>query len=249
MPIHALLFDLDDTLLETHEAHQAAIRLSCELAAAHHPGWTPEALHTAFDRTYRTLEAGLESGELQYTAQFPFRLRTWQDTLSACGLSAELGEDLARVYLSERRKRYRLYEDVPAALDALSAEYQLVLVTNGIGDLQREKVEAVSLTRWFSRIVISGEVGAWKPDPRIFQHALREAGVTPESAVMIGDSLPRDVHGAAALGIRTVWMRRYPHLVPIEGIRPDHTMEAATGLSELFRQWDRPTGVPAGVAS
>ena len=48
MPIRALFFDLDDTLLETHHAHEAALRLCCERASALYPGWRPEQLRQGF---------------------------------------------------------------------------------------------------------------------------------------------------------------------------------------------------------
>lgn len=230
MPIRALLFDLDDTLLETHHAHMTAIRLSCERAAAHHPEWIPERLQELFVSTYRVLEAQIESGELDFPNQLSFRQRTWEDTLRTCGLSAALGEELAHVYLAERRKRYCLYEDVPAALDALAPHFHLVLVTNGLGDLQREKVTAVQLESWFPHVVVSGEVGSWKPDAGIFQHALKLADVESGEALMIGDNLHRDIAGAGALGIRTAWIRRYPHLTPVEGIRPDFEAEGLPAL-------------------
>ena len=90
MPIRALLFDLDDTLLETHEAHEAAVRLSCRRAAELHPGWTPERVREAFVTTYRMLEAQLEAGAVGFASQALFRTRTWEETLRACGLSPEL---------------------------------------------------------------------------------------------------------------------------------------------------------------
>jgi len=235
MPIRALLFDLDDTLLETHHSHQEAMRISCERAAAHHPDWTVERLREAFVATYRELEAQLEAGDLQFMSQTPFRIRTWEDTLRTCGLSTDLGEELAHVYLEERRSRYRLYDDVPAALDLLSVDYTLVLVTNGMSDLQREKVTAVGLPRWFERIVVSGEIGSWKPHSRIFHHALELAEAPCGEALMIGDNLERDVAGARGVGIRTAWIRRYEHLSPILGINPDLTVrdlpELAAALS------------------
>jgi putative hydrolase of the HAD superfamily len=230
MPIRALLFDLDDTLLETHHAHMTAIRLSCERAAAHHPEWTPESLQELFVSTYRVLEEQIESGELAFSTQLSFRQRTWEDTLRTCGLSPALGEELAHVYLAERRKRYLLYDDVPTALDTLAPDYRLVLVTNGLGDLQREKVAAVQLERWFPHVVVSGEVRSWKPDAGIFQHALKLAEVEASEALMIGDNLHRDVAGASALGIATAWIRRYPHLTPVEGIQPDFEAEGLPAL-------------------
>jgi HAD superfamily hydrolase (TIGR01549 family) len=231
--LRALLFDLDDTLLETHHAHQAALSTSCARAAERHPEWTVEALVGIFTETYRRLEDDLEAGRIKFATQLLFRTQTWQETLAACGLPQQIGEELALVYLEKRRSLYQLYDDVPENLAALGQEYRLVLVTNGLSDLQREKIAAVKLERWIQNIVVSGEVDSWKPDPGIFHHALGLAGVQPHEAVMIGDSLTRDIVGAAGVGIPTVWMRRYPHLEPMEGIRPDAEV---TDLPS-FRTW------------
>lgn len=222
MPVRALLFDLDDTLLETHDAHQAALAASCARAAERHPEWTVEALTLRFVETYRRLEEDLEAGRLAVPTHELFRTRTWEETLQSCGLPLALGEELALLYLEKRRALYRLYADVPETLTELSRDYSLVLVTNGLSDLQREKIAAVGLERWIDRILVSGEVDSWKPDPVIFRHALRLAGVEAHEALMIGDSLTRDIAGAAGVGIPSVWMRRYPHLEPIAGIQPGH---------------------------
>jgi putative hydrolase of the HAD superfamily len=237
MPIRAIFFDLDDTLLETHDAHALAMRLACERAAEMHPAWTAEQFVEAFTQTYRALEAQMEAGHVRFDSQRPFRMRTWEETLRKCHLAVDVAEELMEVYLKERRQRYRLYADVPGVLDQLAPEYRLVLVTNGLGDLQREKIEAVNLRRWFSRIAISGEVGSWKPDSGIFHHALKLAGAKPAEAVMVGDSLERDIRGAAALGIGTVWVRRYPHLQPVAGVHPDAQAEDLLRLGETVARW------------
>ena len=236
-PIHAVFFDLDDTLLETHHAHAEALWASCEAAAARPAGWTVEQLADAFTRSYHRIEEQMETGTVHFDSHLLLRTRTWEETLRACGLAPELGEELAQVYLTERRRRYRLYDEVPPLLDRIAARYTLVLVTNGLSDLQREKVTAVALGRWFQHIAVSSEQRSWKPDPGIFRHALELAGTGPEHAVMVGDALERDVLGAASLGIRTVWVRRYPHLQPVEGIRPDAEVEDLTGLEELLSDW------------
>jgi putative hydrolase of the HAD superfamily len=237
MPLTTLFFDLDDTLLETHDAHQTALEASCKRAVEAHPGWTVDRMRAAFVRTYLALEAELEAGNLKFTSQAPFRIRTWEETLRECGLSTTLGEELAHVYLAERRKRYALYPEVATVLNELEQEYRLVLVTNGLGELQREKVAAVRLERWFERIIVSGEVGSWKPDPAIFHRALDLAEAQPLETVMLGDSLQRDIQGAGALGIRTVWVRRYAHLKPIPPIQPDAELPNITGLQELLKRW------------
>jgi putative hydrolase of the HAD superfamily len=222
MPIRAVFFDLDDTLLETHDSHLAALAASCARASELHPEWSSEALQDSFTRTYRRLEADMEAGRTKYDSQSLFRTRNWEETLRECGLPLEVGEELAELYLDRRRAAYRLYDEVPGVLEDLSRDYTLVLVTNGLGDLQRDKYESVGLERWIKRVAISGELSSWKPDSAIFRHALALADVAPGEALMVGDSLERDVAGAQPLGIGTFWVRRYPHLQPLDGITPDH---------------------------
>jgi putative hydrolase of the HAD superfamily len=237
MPVRAVLFDLDDTLLETHHAHHAAVQRACERVAERYPEWTAARMVEAFTEAYRVVEQQLEAGTLKITSHRQFRQLSWEETLRSCRLSPAMADELTELYLAERRSRYALFPDVPAVLDELQSQYTLVLVTNGLGELQREKVAAVGLERWFSRLAISGELGSWKPDAGIFRHALELAGATADEAVMVGDALERDVTGAGALGIRTVWVRRYPHLEPMPGIRPDAELPNLVPLPRLLRDW------------
>jgi putative hydrolase of the HAD superfamily len=238
LPIRALLFDLDDTLLQTHGPHAAAIQACCALAAGRYPEWDSASLHGAFYRALALIEAQLETGQLQVSSQLLFRTMVWEEALATCGLSATLGRELAELYLAERRRSYALFDEVPAALDRLRERYRLVLVTYGLSDLQREKAEAVGIGRWFPHVVVSGEVGSWKPHSGIFHHALSLAECGPDAAVMIGDNLERDVRGAAAVGIRSVWMCRYPHLKPIPGLEPDARAGDMHELERLLAAWD-----------
>jgi putative hydrolase of the HAD superfamily len=83
------------------------------------------------------------------------------------------------------------------------------LITNGASDLQREKLEASELGDRFAVVVVSGEFGIGKPDPTIFEHALAQLGAEKKDAVMIGDSVDRDVDGAVDAGLQGVWINRF----------------------------------------
>ena len=71
----------------------------------------------------------------------------------------------------------------------------------------RDELDHYGLSPYFDALSISCEVGYLKPHPLIFQHALKELGVAPEEAVMVGDSLRADVAGSKALNITAVWKR------------------------------------------
>jgi len=94
-----------------------------------------------------------------------------------------------------------LEEGAVEVLKKLSASYRLGVISNGYADTQRPRLAAAGLTGYFEAIVVSGEVGWAKPDPRIFAHALGQMSVTPSAALYVGDSASHDLAGALAAGV------------------------------------------------
>ena len=109
----------------------------------------------------------------------------------------------------ERRRRHEPFPDARPALEALRRTHALALVTNGASCLQREKLAGSGLAEVdFGAVVVSGDLGTGKPGRAIFAHTLERLGVDADRAVMVGDSLARDVEGAEAAGIRGIWLNR-----------------------------------------
>jgi HAD superfamily hydrolase (TIGR01662 family) len=100
-----------------------------------------------------------------------------------------------------------LQPDARAGLEALHGRYRLGVLANQETWI-RETLARDGLDGFFDHWAISAEVGVDKPDPRIFEHALREAGLPPDRCVMIGDRLDNDIMAAKAQGMRTVWLLR-----------------------------------------
>ena len=101
---------------------------------------------------------------------------------------------------------------------------------------------ATALDRYFSLYSISEELGYEKPDPRIFAHAVDQAGVEPARAVMVGDRLDNDVRPAQAAGMRGVWLLR--------GEAPeDPTPEQAAEPDAVIRSLAELPGGPRGAST
>ncbi len=104
--------------------------------------------------------------------------------------------------------RFRAYDDVPAALQALRrAGHRLVVVSNWDVSLH-ETLRRTGLAGLVDGAISSAEAGAAKPDPRIFARALALAGGEAQGAMHAGDSLEHDVAGALAAGLRPVLVAR-----------------------------------------
>ncbi|MEJ3745410.1 HAD family hydrolase [Actinomycetes bacterium KLBMP 9797] len=99
---------------------------------------------------------------------------------------------------------------VPPVLDGLrAAGWRVAIATNGAADQQRAKIRRAGLDRHVDGVAVSEEVGASKPDRRMFEVAARRCGATlAGGAWMVGDCADRDIAGGQGVGLRTIWMRR-----------------------------------------
>src|SRR5262249_28824331 len=92
-------------------------------------------------------------------------------------------------------------------LSALHAQgIRLGVVTNGEVGFQEPKITQLAIGRYLSTVVISEAVQVQKPDPRIFAHALAEIGCRASETWFVGDDPVNDVLGAAAVGLRAIWL-------------------------------------------
>lgn len=90
-------------------------------------------------------------------------------------------------------------------LQELSTRYNLYILSNGFHELQRHKMQSAGLDSYFNDIILSDDIGILKPDPRLFQHALKVSNATIADSLMIGDSWESDVVGAASVGMHQVY--------------------------------------------
>jgi HAD superfamily hydrolase (TIGR01549 family) len=129
----------------------------------------------------------------------------------------------------EEHGNFDLYEDALPALERLrGAGLKLGLVSNGVRDLDDFVVHhALDV----DVAVCSRAHGRIKPHETIFRAALEHLETEPEEAVMVGDSLPDDVEGARALGMRAFLVDRENRYPEVEGRLPDlYALPAALGF-------------------
>jgi len=208
--VTTVFFDLDDTLMEGEAAYTGAAQATAAWAAKQVPHLDAEALTRAYIRAKITVEREA-LGELGHPpiSVREWRLRSWQIALGEQGTrSFALVLEVVDYYVRARLSRYRLFPDALPTIEILRPRYQLGIITNGPGELQREKLRAVGLEDAVPIIVIAGEVGASKPARSIFAAALERAHCKSNQAAYVGDQLARDVAGAKAAGMVAIWLAR-----------------------------------------
>jgi len=116
-------------------------------------------------------------------------------------------------------------------LEALAERYRLGIVSNFYGNLEGV-CETAGLASLFGVMADSERLGAEKPDPAIFRAALSALDASPETAVMVGDSLRRDGEGARRLSMRFIWIA--PSEVQAAERTAPSPLAALTRLSDLI---------------
>lgn len=252
----ALLFDLDETLMVEEPAATASFDATAQFAAARY-GVDPvrlagDARSRARELWYAAptheycMRIGISSWEglwCRFESDGPdaqslrewsptYRYEAWRLALADQEVDdSSLAEELAKRFGVERRARHEVFDDVAVVLSQLKETHSLALVTNGAACLQREKLAASGLSDYFEAVVVSADLGVAKPDASVFEHALSQLGTDGDRAVMVGDSISKDVDGALAAGLGAVWVNRSKCFPP-----PNRTdlVEVST-LSDLPR--------------
>ena len=199
----AVFFDLDHTLWDFEANSSETIG---ELLQHHGLLGREVTSHEQFMDLYRTINKDLWD-RYHANAITKDELRIWrfQHSLKAFGVDDHpLSVAMADKYLEICPTKTALFHGAEDVLKQLKEDHTLHIITNGFKEVQYLKLRHSGILDYFDKIHISEEVGWKKPEPEIFWHALREAGVKPAEAVMIGDNPETDIMGALQTGIRAV---------------------------------------------
>ncbi|MFN3491652.1 MAG: HAD family hydrolase [Anaerolineales bacterium] len=156
--------------------------------------------------------------------------------LIALGLSeaqaAELAPNLSKHMSEQYKPQVIVPDEIPSALTRLKeANYILGVVSNREDPFQKE-LDEMNLTPYFDFLLAAGEVGSFKPDTKIFHHALKMANAKADEAMYIGDNYFADIVGSHQAGL-------VPVLYDPTNLFPDapncHTIQSFNQVDELLK--------------
>jgi putative hydrolase of the HAD superfamily len=216
--LKAVIFDLDDTLVDQKSAARAAV---VGWAAEH--GITDPDVGQRWARISEIHYERYQRRELTFAQQRTTRVREF--------LAVDIDEEAASVlfdgYLTRYEAEWTAFDDaVPALRRTRAAGLTAAVLTNGDEDHQRFKLAKLGLTDEIDILIASSTLPAGKPDPRAFGYTIEKIGVEKNQALMIGDSLEKDVYGALDAGVDAILLDR-------RNAWPDLDITRMTSLDEL----------------
>lgn len=231
--ISVVCFDLDDTLCDYEKSSKVSRLKMIRYAISKCEGLEIDSFQDAYDKAFKDMIKEYHGPTIFLRMSgYETRIEWVGRTLQYFGFDdSNLVHELVHVYGEERRKTLKLFPDAIHVLSFLKSKYRLSLVTNGPSDIQREEIEVLRIAGYFDDIIVAGEVGYAKPDPRIFDALITKLAVPASQHLYVGNSQDADLTSAHHAGLKVVWINRKDEVLRPKIPKPDYEIK---NLSELL---------------
>ena len=197
-PYSILLFDADHTLFDFEHASRHAFKDLMHHLGLEHVERAYEIYHPINQMAWRRFELGeINTAEL--------RVLRFHDFFESIGVREDALESNA-FYLKQIVQHTKLYDTTLDLLEQLKPDYKMLIITNGLKEVQRARITKLGLDHFFEHIIVSDEIGHTKPAIAYFDHVFHKINYPDKDEVLvIGDSLRSDIQGGYNYGIDTCW--------------------------------------------
>ena len=235
----AILFDLDDTILEGEGGdHMKLWMKSVEKYSHLFPGSSP----VAFFNEIRIVADEFWSDPHRHRAGRLDIRKARHNIVSKAARrlghpNQESAVKLADHYHDKREFNVTLF---PGALETLDyfrkSPVKTALITNGSADVQRSKIDKFHLDQFFDLVLVEGEFGMGKPNPEVYSHIVSQLGVTAGESWIVGDNLEWEVRVPQELGFFAIWNdHRNQGLPEGKNIVPDKIVNTISEIVEMVQ--------------
>lgn len=220
---NCIMMDIDNTLLDFDAAERKALletlqqfSLPCDEAAV-----------SRYHEINSSLWGELNKGKIRRDKLVVERFDRFVKEVGAAAKATELN----RAYTEHLATHADVIPGAEEALQELAEVATMIAVSNGTESVERGRLKLSGFEKYFDDIFISEAVGVSKPNPKIFQIAMRKLGIEHSDKVLVvGDSLSADIQGGVNAGLDTCWVNMNG-LENESGLTPTYEVKA---LSELY---------------
>lgn len=229
MKYKIIIFDADETLFDFKKSERDAFKNAMlEFNIKYNENYHLKVYKDINTIIWKELENGLITQEELKIERFK-RL--------SHKLNIKFNEyDFAKSYMKHLSHASFLYDDSINLVESLHKNYRLSIVTNGLKDVQNNRIRKSIIGKYFEDIVISEEIQVSKPNPKIFEYALNNMNHTDKrNVLMVGDSLTSDIQGGINFGIDTCWFNPNKIINKTE-IKPTYEISNLMELKNILKK-------------
>ena len=193
-----IFFDLDNTLMDFKGASHQSVRDLVENTGRTYS----EEIYDRYHFHNMEVWHAFERNEI---SALELRWKRFELFLNEMGWKED-PKNWGKKYLEGLVNYSTLLDQASEILEYTRKKYNLLVVTNGLREVQRPRLRKCGIYETFDGIVVSDEIGHSKPDYEFFQHCFNIIGDHDKSEIlMIGDSLTSDIRGAEIAGLDSCW--------------------------------------------
>lgn len=196
-----LLFDFDNTLVDFSSAAKSSLWQTFSDFGTN----CNEEIEAQYKLINSQVWTAFERGEISAAH---LRVKRFADLFALLPSAPTTPETFSVRFLENLVQLSTAYEGVVPLLDQLKQQYQLGIITNGLKEVQRPRLQLLDLTDYFDSITVSDEIGVAKPQAAFFDHVYQSLADVPskDQLLVIGDSLHSDIRGGIDYGLSTCWI-------------------------------------------
>ncbi|MCK4319448.1 TIGR02253 family HAD-type hydrolase [Candidatus Micrarchaeota archaeon] len=193
MPLKAILFDLDNTLIDFMKFKKETSKAAAKAMIFH---GLPSDEKTIYKRIFQIYdEYGIEYQKTFFRVITPFKLEI--------NKAERIQQAAILAYLKKKFSVLKPYASVKPILRRLRKKYKLAIVTDAPRNKAWQRLVLCGLEDYFDLVITYNDTKEKKPSSKPFKKALSSLKLKPSEILFIGDNPGRDVKGAKSLGMKT----------------------------------------------
>ena len=194
--IKAIIFDLDGTLLNRDESVKNFIDDQYERFKK----WVGNIPKDTYTKRFIELDC----------RGYVWKDKVYQQLVRELEIEGIDWQYLLQDYISQFPNHCVPFPNVLSMLEKLKKNNLVLgMITNGFGDFQMNNLKALGIEKYFKVILVSEWEGIKKPDPEIFERALKKLQVNPNESIFVGDHPENDVIASRNVGMISIWKKDY----------------------------------------
>jgi len=222
-----LLLDADNTFLDFASASKKSLFSTCKDYKLN----CDENIYKIYKVENAKVWESFENNEITALELRSLRFEKFFSAIKVKGIDPY---EFNAQFLQNLIKVSEVYDGAIELLENLKPRYSMSVITNGLKEVQRPRINKLQMNHIFKSIIVSDEIGVAKPDVKFFEHSYNSISNPPPKSqiLVVGDNLKSDILGGNNFGVDTCWLSHKKQ--NNSSIKPTYTVDNLFDLPKIL---------------